>query len=356
MKSIPMAKSPLTPYQRFMASVGAFIVIALTVLLLKVAAGILIPIAIALVIWYVLITLMNIYQRLHIGERHLPENAALLLAVLTVGLAFYLVVVIMNNNYQSLVDQLPTYQEKIEDRLDSIEAYFDIEGLSLSAFVDDIEVGDVFKRAASEIGNTARLSIAVLVYVIFLLIEYRKFGKKLSYVFTNRQQLRNVEKILMRINTDIQTYIGLQSLASLLTASAVYLVLKVFGVPFAEFWGLLTFILNFIPVIGSIIATIFPLLSAIVQFDSLVPVLVLAAIIGSIQFTIGNLFLPRFVGNSLNLSPLTILISLAVWGQIWGVAGMFLSVPIMVIINIILARFEATRWVAILLSGNGKVR
>ncbi len=352
-----MVSPSLTPFQRFMASVGAFVAIALTILLLKVASGILIPLAIALVVWYVLITLTTIYQRFSLGnEKHLPEWIAFIFAIATFGLVIYVVVAIVNSNYQSLIEELPNYQNNLQDRVDSIGNYFGVEGLSIGALIAQMDLSEFYRRLASEIGNGARLSVAVLVYVIFLLVEYRMFRKKLDIVFSGRRQLRNVEKILARINNDIQTYIGIQSLASLLTASSVYLVLKIFGVPFAEFWGLLTFILNFIPVIGSIIATIFPLLSAIVEFDNAVPVLVLAAILSAIQFTIGNLFLPRFVGNSLNLSPLTILISLAVWGKIWGITGMFLSVPIMVIINIILARFDSTRWVAILLSGNGKVK
>ncbi len=346
----------LTPFQRFMASVGAFVVIALTILLLHAGASILIPLAIALVLWYILITLSTIYQRFTIAEKHLPEWVTLILAIATLGVAIWIFVAIINSNYQSLIEELPIYQEKINDRVQSIGVYFGVEGLSLTAFIADFDFTSTYKRLAEEIGNGARLSGGILVYVIFLLLEYRKFNKKLGFVFHNRRQLRNVEKILSRINEDIQTYIGIQSLASLLTASCVYLVLKIFGLPFAEFWALLTFVLNYIPVFGSILATIFPVLTAVVEFSNLLPVAILALIIVAIQFVIGNILLPRFMGNSLNLSPLTILISLAVWGKIWGITGMFLSVPIMVIINIILARFSATRWVAVLLSGNGKVR
>ncbi len=346
----------LTPFQRFMTSVGAFIIIALTILMLKVGASILIPLAIALVVWYILITLSNILQRFSIAEKHLPEWLTLLLAIATFSVVIWIFAAIINSNYQSLVLELPIYQEKINDRIGSIGTYFGFEGLSAEVFFANFDFPALYKRLAGEIGNGARLSGGILVYVIFLLLEYRKFGKKLEFVFHNRRQLRNVEKILSRINEDVQTYIGIQSLASLLTASCVYLVLKIFGLPFAEFWALLTFVLNYIPVFGSILATVFPVLTAVVEFNNLVPVAILTMIIVAIQFLIGNILLPRFMGNSLNLSPLTILISLAVWGKIWGITGMFLSVPIMVIINIILARFAGTRWVAVLLSGNGKVR
>jgi predicted PurR-regulated permease PerM len=127
------------------------------------------------------------------------------------------------------------------------------------------------------------------------------------------------------------------------------------GVDFASFWAVLIFLLNFIPTIGSIIATAFPSLLALVQFETAGPFFITISILTAIQFSIGSLIEPKLMGNRLNLSPLVILLSLGLWGSIWGIPGMFLCVPITVIIMIICAYFPETRPIAVALSGNGEL-
>jgi predicted PurR-regulated permease PerM len=155
---------------------------------------------------------------------------------------------------------------------------------------------------------------------------------------------------------DTQTYLGIKTLLSIITATASWVIMKWVGLDFAEFWALLIFFLNFIPNIGAIVATAFPMLLALIQFDNWFPFAVITTGIVSIQFVVGNLIEPRFLSKSLNLSPLVILIALALWGAIWGVLGMFLSVPITVMMMIVFAHFEKTRPIAILLSKDGCIQ
>ena len=124
---------------------------------------------------------------------------------------------------------------------------------------------------------------------------------------------------------------------------------------FAAFWALLVFILNYIPTIGSIVATILPGLLALVQFESWTPFVILVIGITVIQQALGSFLEPNLMGMTLNLSPLVVVISLILWGMLWGVVGMFLCVPITVILVIILANFPGTRWVSVLLSKEGKI-
>jgi predicted PurR-regulated permease PerM len=132
-------------------------------------------------------------------------------------------------------------------------------------------------------------------------------------------------------------------------------VLSLVGVDFASFWAVLIFLLNFIPTIGSIIATLFPSLLTLIQFDTMGPFVVTISVLTSLQFCIGSLLEPRLMGQRLNLSPIVILLSLGLWGSLWGIPGMFLCVPITVIIMIICSYFPASRPIAILLSGNGQI-
>jgi len=129
-----------------------------------------------------------------------------------------------------------------------------------------------------------------------------------------------------------------------------YLVMWLFDLDFALFWAMLIFLLNFIPNIGSFIAVCFPLILSLVQYESYYPFFFLLIVLSSIQILMGNIIEPRFMGNRLNLSPLVIIMALGFWGTLWGIIGMLLCVPIMVIVNIILSKFPSTRPIAILLS------
>ena len=139
-----------------------------------------------------------------------------------------------------------------------------------------------------------------------------------------------------------------------LAGVASYVCLLGLHINYAEFWGVFVFLLNFIPFIGPILAVILVLLAASIQIDTMLSFSVLGVILILIQFIVGNLLEPKLMGNKIDLSPLVILLSLAFWGYIWGTIGMFLCIPIMVIIAIILANFNQTQSIAIALSAKGK--
>lgn len=153
---------------------------------------------------------------------------------------------------------------------------------------------------------------------------------------------------------DVQSYLWLMTLISLLTAGLSYVVMVSVGLDQPAFWALLIFILNFIPTIGSIVATALPSLYSLLQFGDLWPFLVLLVAIGTIQFLIGNILQPRLAANTLNLSQFVVILSLFIWGAIWGVVGMFLAVPITSIAMIVCSNVPALRSVAIILSGSGQ--
>jgi AI-2 transport protein TqsA len=127
-------------------------------------------------------------------------------------------------------------------------------------------------------------------------------------------------------------------------------------VDFAGVWGLLIFLLNFIPTVGSIIATIFPAMIALAQSDGYTLFILVLVGIGALQIGIGNILEPRLMGNSFNLSPIVILLNLGLWQYIWGIPGMFLCVPFLIILTIILSHFPGTRPIAIILSSDGRLR
>ena len=124
---------------------------------------------------------------------------------------------------------------------------------------------------------------------------------------------------------------------------------------FAVFWAFLIFLLNYIPTIGSLLATLFPVAFSMLQFGEFTTASVILVVVGAIQIIIGNLIEPRWMGNSMNISPLISILSLMFWGLIWGTTGMIVSVPFTVVIIIILSEIEGTRPLAILLSEKGDI-
>jgi predicted PurR-regulated permease PerM len=195
----------------------------------------------------------------------------------------------------------------------------------------------------------------ITVYLLFLLLEQRTFSAKIRSIIRDPQRQVDAFELIDKMRSDIRSYVGIKVLTSASTGLISYFVLKIVGVDFASFWAVLIFLLNFIPTIGSIIATAFPSVLTLVQFDTLGPFIVTLLVLTGVQFCVGSLIEPKLMGNKLNLSPIVILLSLGLWGSIWGIPGMFLCVPITVIIMIICSYFPATRPVAILLSGTGEV-
>lgn len=165
-----------------------------------------------------------------------------------------------------------------------------------------------------------------------------------------------MHRILQRIGDEIQPYVWLKTVTSLTTGVASYTVMKIVGVNFAEFWALLIFALNYIPYIGALLRVVFPAVLTLVQYDTFRPFLITTVMLTVIQFSIGSILEPRLMGKGLNLSPLIMLVALSVWGTIWGVVGMFLAVPLMVVVMIVCSHFAATRPLAIIMSADGELR
>src|SRR3954447_3991712 len=166
---------------------------------------------------------------------------------------------------------------------------------------------------------------------------------------------RRVRSVLAQIDHDIRVYVRIKTTLATATSALAYLVMAWVGVDFAGFWAVMVFFFYYIPTVGSILAIAAPALLTLVQFDHLTPFLIVLLVIGTIQIVTANVIEPAVMGRSLNLSPLVVIVSLMVWGTIWGVVGMFLCVPIMVVLLIVLAHFETTRPVAILLSADGRI-
>jgi predicted PurR-regulated permease PerM len=186
------------------------------------------------------------------------------------------------------------------------------------------------------------------VYLVFLIVEKETFPDRICQAF-GEQQGRYVLDVVASINQAIAHYISVKTLVSLLAAVASLCVLLAFDVDFAITWALLIFLLNFIPYLGSLVATALPILLCMVQLGFWQFVLVSALLI-AVQQLVGTFIEPRMTGQRLNVSPLLILLSLAFWGLLWGIVGMILAVPLLVVLKIVLDNIKETRPIATLIS------
>lgn len=330
---------------------------ALIVYLMIVGKAILLPLVIAVFVCYLINALAAVTRDIRIAGRTLPKGLRLTGAIVVLVLVFWFVVSLMAGNINQVTAAVPVYQQNLRLMAEHFAKRLGAEhsaqfqslfaNISLSSIVSDLALA-----VASLVGSTG----TVAVYVVFLLVEQHSLDRKIAALCSGAEREALMHRILQRIGSQIQTYVWLKTVMSLVVSIGSYLVMKIVGLDFAEFWALLIFALNYIPYLGSLSGVVFPGALALVQFGTLKPFLVTVGALTAIQFTSGSIMEPRLMGKGLNLSPIVMLLALAVWGTIWGIVGMFLAVPLMVVVMIICSHFDSTRGIAVLMSTDGELR
>jgi AI-2 transport protein TqsA len=316
----------------------------------------LIPIAIALLLYSLLAALIDWITRLKLGGWSVPRPLATIIGLAVIAYVLFLMVSVMSSQVDAVIAASPRYVARMETILSDAAEFF------------GRDIAEDFQKALSEINLTARIPrlvgsagatvttiTLIVLYMGFMFTERGAFRAKLARLFPDPGHAEGVRSVMTSISGSVQRYFTIKLFVSALTGLAAYVVMKPLGLDFAETWALLAVLLNFIPNVGSAIATILPAVVALVQFDTLGPFLIIAFGVGSIQLAIGNFVEPALMGRSLNLSPLVIILSLTFWAFVWGIVGMFLSVPIMVIVLIVCSHIPAWRPVAILMSRDGSI-
>ena len=336
---------------------GVIIALAGIIALLLVGKPLLLPFAVAIIIWDVIDALAASIRQLRIAGARPFRHLGLLMALLVIGLLLSGMFNMIGDTAEQVRVAAPGYQGNAQKILDKFSHTTGIEVTPVvKQWVSQLDMGKLIGSFASGVMALAGNAGMVAIYVAFLLLEQRYFRVKVRLLFPARERRKKVLSVLHQIQVQIRQYLYLKTVVSALTGLLSYLVLIWVGVDYAPFWALLVFLLNYIPTIGSLVAVALPTLLALVQFETITPFLILLVSLGSLQMLIGNVVEPRLMGSSLNLSPLVVILALSTWGQIWGVIGMLLSVPVTVIGMIIFSHFPQTRPVAIMLSENGQLQ
>lgn len=311
--------------------------------------------SISILIWYIIKKLRDLVSKIKIANFRLPKWLVTVISTVVVFLAIYTITKIISANFQSLASNLPAYSDNITKALVGLEELFGIKDLdeSFVALIGEYKTSIVLY--AGSFATLVGQFLIILIYVIFLLLEENLFQQKIQKVLKTTKAGINIYGTISAVTDLFDDYLSVKIFTSFLTGLLSYFALLIIGVELPALWAFIIFLFNFIPSIGSVVATLFPALFGMVQYgDTGIGLTVLIAV-GGIQVLIGNFLDPRLMGDRLNISPLVVLLGLTLWGFMWGVVGMILSVPITATLIIVFGQFDNTRPLAILLSKNGEI-
>jgi AI-2 transport protein TqsA len=310
------------------------------------------PLALAIFLW---LTIDGAAEILHNRFNFIPRKLALptILVIVFLGLAG--IIAFVTDYAREFAHDISTYQIRLNQVISQI--YHTLPQLGTAPTIGELfgklnpsiilsSVGDTLKGFGGE-------ALFVLIYVLSLFAAQASLPRKIINIFPNVEEREKVIAISGAVRKSMEAYLWVQTVTGFMIAAACYILFLILGLKNAMFWAILTFLLSYIPAVGGVVASILPMVFALVQFTSIWPAVIILSVTQAIQFIIGNIVQPRMTGDSLNLSVLMVFLSLAFWGKIWGAPGMFLSVPITVMLMIIMAQFPSTRAIAIMMSANG---
>ena len=285
----------------------------------------------------------------------LPKWAALPAAILATLALFGLAIWAITDNARHIIGQAGDYADKLDDLLSAASRRF---GVGIPSSFDELWADINPKRyagsAAEAFKGFGESAIFVLIYLGFLLASRAGFADKASRMFQGDASKAEAARIMARVRHGVESYIWVQTLVGLIIATASAVIMLIMGLSHALFWAFIIFLASYIPIVGAAIGVLIPPLFGLVEFDNPWRSLVLLIALELVHFAVSHVLQPRMQGRSLNLDPVVVLFALAFWGLLWGVTGAFLSTPLTVLMMAILAEFASTRWLAVLLSSDGK--
>lgn len=326
---------------------------------LNAAQAVLVPVVLGALIAFLLDGISRALEKIPYYARFVPAGlrigftSIVLFFLLILGIAFF------TRNMEPVVRALPSYIQNLSviaaDLASQSDYEVEITWQSVNNLLfDNLNINAAVRYALNSLSYSAGYLVVVFLYAILFLLEKNVIRAKIGHIVEDDEAEANVWSTFDLITSQIGTYFTMKTLINAVLGVVSYIVFKLFGIEFAGFFALLTAIFNYIPYVGSWIAVAFPMLFAIGQFGLswAVPGLLLA--VTGTQMAIGYFWEPRLMGRSMNLSPVVVLISLAAWTAIWGLAGAILSVILTSAVMTLLSLFSITRPVAILMTNRGE--
>jgi AI-2 transport protein TqsA len=315
---------------------------------LKAAEAITIPIMLALFVAIISTPFLRMMT-----ARGVPSGLAVLIVLFVLIVFGGLLAMVVSSSIDNFIAQLPIYQIRLQATLTELQPILESLGLPvtremLMEHVNPSNVMGTVGTALSAVGSLLTNVFLVVFIVIFLLMEEATFPRKIRAAMPNANfTLDAATGFIGKVNK----YLLIKTIISFITGVLVTFWLMFLGVDFPILWGLVAMLMNFIPNVGSLIAAVPAVLLALVQLGLGDAVWVVMGYV-VINIAMGSIIEPKYMGKGLGLSPLVVFLSLLIWGWLFGPVGMFLSIPLTMIVKIGLEQYHSTRWIAIMLSND----
>jgi predicted PurR-regulated permease PerM len=302
--------------------------------------------------------LVAIPERFHISR---IVSIFLAMAVIVAGLTF--IGAMLFSSVRAILTLYPKYEDRLTEIYRYVGRFFELSYDEHLTFFENLwgqlGIRSRVRLITLSLSNTfltfLKDAVMVVIFVVFLLFEAVFFKEKIETAFEGKQA-GQIKKIIADIIKEIGRYLSIKFIISLVTGLIVGIALRCVGLEFAVLWGIAQFILNFIPVLGSIAVGVAASVFALLQFwPDPGPVIAVVTIMLGTNMILGNILEPKVMGDNLGISPIVVLLSLLIWGWLWGFAGMILAVPMMVIIKIICENVQVLEPLSILLGSRKAV-
>lgn len=285
-------------------------------------------------------------------RKGVPKVIAIFFIIVFLIAIFYLIAKFVGTSVNDFTNSLPAYRESLISKSAGLQQWLTGFGIEISddMLKTSLNPGTAMQMAAKTLSGLSGVltnTFLILLTVIFILLEASSFPNKI------RAGLKAPEKSLAgfgKFTESVNRYLALKSIFSLITGLFIWIWLAILGVDYALLWGLLAFLLNYVPNIGSIIAAVPAVLLALIQLGTLHCLLTALGFV-VVNVVIGSIVEPKFMGEGLGLSTLVVFLSLVFWGWVLGPVGMLLSVPLTMILKIAFESNEETYWISVMLGG-----
>jgi predicted PurR-regulated permease PerM len=329
-----------------------FIVFVIVGAVLKICSSIVLPFTISFLLALVMEPMVAF-----LGRHRIPRVIGILFAIVIIVSGLYIMGMVLFSSGRTILTLYPKYEARLTEIYAWIANLFELPYDEQLSFMDNLwgqlgvrnRVRDLTLSFTNSSVVFLKDAFMVVLFMVFILLETAQFKEKINLVFENKHS-GQIKKINTDVVTQVSRYLSTKFVISLATGVIVAVGLSFIGLEFAIVWGIVQFVLNFIPNIGSIAAGLGATLFAAIQFlPEPGPIIAVAIIMLGANMVIGNIIEPKIMGDNLGLSPVAILASLLLWGYIWGFSGMILAVPMTVMIKILCENIPVLEPVSILL-------
>lgn len=319
---------------------------------LKAAQSVVLPLIIAWLLSYMLGPVVRV-----LSARRIPAGVSVFMVLMLLLGIVYVAALFFYARVSAFASAYGLYAARFNEIFQDIVSRYDLNTEMLATVEWTGKVGKLVGSTAGSLVSFMSSLVLVIIFLIFLLLGKPFSRFKIYKAFSEKGHADKITTIMDSITNQIGSYLVVQFLISFLTGFLVWLALLLLGVDFPVTWGAMAFFLNFIPNIGSIIASVPPILLAFVQYyPSYWHAIVVLSVLLTIQLVIGSILSPKIMGDRLNLSPVVVLLSLVFWGWLWGLTGALLSTPIASAIKIVCENVEPLRPLAVMMSSGQRYK